>query len=216
MMSFTTWLAFFGAAWVIALSPGSGAVLAMSHGLSYGLKKSSMTVIGMQTGLLLIFLVAGAGVGSLLLASEWAFGVVKVVGALYLIWLGIAQWRAKAAIATGDTLNASAMPSARKRFLIGFFTNVTNPKGILFMVAVLPQFISTQQPLLPQLLILGLTMVSVDITVMHGYAFAASSMQRFFQNARAVAIQNKVFGSVLVMVGAGLFFVKRSVAAAQG
>lgn len=213
MMSFTTWLAFFGAAWVIALSPGSGAVLAMSHGLSYGLKRSSMTVMGMQTGLMLLFVVAGAGVGSLLLASEWAFGVVKVVGALYLIWLGIAQWRSKAAIATGDTLNASAMPSARKRFLIGFFTNVTNPKGILFMVAVLPQFISTHRPLLPQLLILGVTMVSVDMTVMHGYAFAASSMQRFFQNARAVAVQNRVFGSVLMMVGAGLFFVKRSTAA---
>ena len=212
-MSFTTWLAFFGAAWMIALSPGSGAVLAMSHGLSFGLKKSSITVMGMQTGLLLLFVVAGAGVGSLLLASEWAFGVVKVVGALYLIWLGIAQWRSTVAITTGDTLNASAMPSARKRFLIGFFTNVTNPKGILFMVAVLPQFISTQRPLLPQLLILGVTMVSVDMTVMHGYAFAASSMQRFFQNARAVALQNRVFGSVLMMVGAGLFFVKRSAAA---
>ena len=212
-MSFATWLAFFGAAWVIALSPGSGAVLAMSHGLSFGLKRSSITVLGMQTGLLLIFLVAGAGAGSILLASEWAFGVVKVVGALYLIWLGVAQWRSKAAIATGNTVSVSAMPSARKRFLIGFFTNVTNPKGILFMVAVLPQFIHPQRPLLPQLLFLGITMVSVDITVMHGYAFAAASMQRFFQNARAVAVQNRVFGSVLMMVGTGLFFIKRSAAA---
>lgn len=212
-MSFTTWLAFFGAAWVIALSPGSGAVLAMSHGLSFGLKRSSITVLGMQAGLLVVLVVAGAGVGSLLLASEWAFGVVKVVGALYLIWLGIAQWRSKTAIATGDKVSVSDLPSARKRFLIGFFTNVTNPKGILFMVAVLPQFITTERPLLPQLLILGLTMVSVDLTVMHGYAFAAASMQRFFQSARAVAVQNRVFGSVLVMVGAGLFFVKRSAAA---
>jgi homoserine/homoserine lactone efflux protein len=212
-MSFTTWLAFFGAAWVIALSPGSGAVLAMSHGLSFGLKRSSITVLGMQAGLLVVLVVAGAGVGSLLLASEWAFGVVKVVGALYLIWLGIAQWRSKTAIATGDKVSVSDLPSARKRFLIGFFTNVTNPKGILFMVAVLPQFITTERPLLPQLLILGLTMVSVDLIVMHGYAFAAASMQRFFQSARAVAVQNRVFGSVLVMVGAGLFFVKRSAAA---
>ncbi|MEN9867775.1 MAG: hypothetical protein RL748_3365 [Pseudomonadota bacterium] len=207
-MSFTTWLAFFGAAWVIALSPGSGAVLAMSHGLSFGLKRASITVIGMQTGLLLLFIVAGVGVGSLLLASSVAFTVVKIVGAVYLIWLGIAQWRAKASVA--DATRTDDLPSPRKRFLIGFFTNVTNPKGILFMVAVLPQFINPHTPLLPQLLILGVTMVSVDMTVMHGYAFAAASMQRFFRNARAVAIQNRVFGAVLVMVGAGLFFVKRN------
>lgn len=215
-MSFTTWLTFFGAAWIIALSPGSGAVLSMSHGLSYGLKKSSTTVLGLQAGLLLILAIAGAGVGSLLLASELAFRVVKTIGALYLIYLGISQWRTRVAIG-GDSAAATTVadpaqgvtPHWRKRFLTGFFTNATNPKGIIFMVAVLPQFISPHGPLLPQLLILGTTMCAVDLTVMHGYAFAASSMQRFFRNARAVKIQNRVFGSVLMMVGAALFFVKR-------
>lgn len=224
-MSFTTWLTFFGAAWVIALSPGSGAVLSMSHGLSYGLKKSSTTVLGLQAGLLLVLAIAGAGVGSLLLASEPAFRVVKIVGALYLIYLGISQWRAK--VASADTtpdaataqdgaasnaarIGGNTVPTWRKRFLIGFFTNATNPKGIIFMVAVLPQFISPHAPLLPQLLILGATMCCVDLIVMHGYAFAASSMQRFFRDVRAVRIQNRVFGSVLMMVGAALFFVKRS------
>ena len=227
-MSFTTWLTFFGAAWIIALSPGSGAVLSMSHGLSYGLKKSSTTVLGLQAGLLLVLAIAGAGVGSLLLASEPAFRVVKIVGALYLIYLGISQWRAKVALGGGAATAPDAaeqqdgtegaspnhggatVPTWRKRFLIGFFTNATNPKGIIFMVAVLPQFISPHAPLLPQLMILGATMCCVDLIVMHGYAFAASSMQRFFRNARAVRIQNRVFGSVLMMVGAALFFVKRS------
>jgi homoserine/homoserine lactone efflux protein len=218
-MSFTVWLTFFGAAWIIALSPGSGAVLSMSHGLSYGLKKSSATVLGLQAGLLLVLAIAGAGVGSLLLASETAFRIVKTVGALYLIYLGISQWRARVALA-GDSgaggadgankPGREAAPHWRKRFLTGFFTNATNPKGIIFMVAVLPQFISPHAPLLPQLLILGATMVSVDLTVMHGYALAAASMQRFFRNARAVKIQNRVFGGVLVMVGAALFFVKRA------
>lgn len=212
-MSFTVWLTFFGAAWIIALSPGSGAVLSMSHGLSYGLKKSSVTVLGLQAGLLLVMAIAGAGVGSLLLASETAFSIVKTVGALYLIYLGISQWRAKVAQADDSTAAAplqAVAPNWRKRFLTGFFTNATNPKGIIFMVAVLPQFISPHAPLLPQLLILGATMVSVDLTVMHGYAFAAASMQRFFRNARAVKIQNRVFGGALVMVGAALFFVKRA------
>ena len=84
-MDWHTWMAFFAASWLIALSPGSGAVLSMSHGLSYGVRKTEGTILGLEIGLLFILLVAGAGVGSLLLASEMAFNVVKVLGACYLI-----------------------------------------------------------------------------------------------------------------------------------
>ena len=93
-MSFTTWIAFVIAGSLIAISPGSGAVLSMSHGLAYGLRKASATVLGLQLGLVLVLVIAGAGVGALLLASSVAFTAVKVIGALYLIYLGISQWRA--------------------------------------------------------------------------------------------------------------------------
>ncbi|NMM26693.1 MAG: LysE family transporter [Glaciimonas sp.] len=217
-MTFATWITFFFAACIIAVSPGSGAVLSMSHGLSYGVKKTSATIFGLQAGLLLILLIAGAGVGSILLASEVAFNLVKTIGALYLVYLGVSQWRAKV-VARPETatdivlppdLPHSAMPTLRRRFLTGFFTNATNPKGIIFMVAVLPQFISQQAPLLPQLLILGVTMCAIDLTVMHSYAFAASGMQRFFRDPRMVRRQNRFFGGVLVAVGTALFFVKRA------
>ncbi|WP_025916895.1 LysE family transporter [Herminiimonas sp. CN] len=217
-MTFATWITFFFAAWVIAVSPGSGAVLSMSHGLSYGVKRTSATIAGLQAGLLLILLIAGAGVGSILLASEVAFSLVKTVGAVYLMYLGVSQWRVRVAVrpdaeAAQPALQPSAVPSLRKRFLTGFLTNVTNPKGIIFMVAVLPQFITQHAPLLPQLLILGVTMCGVDLMVMHGYAFAASAMQRFFRDPRMVRRQNRFFGGVLVAVGAALFFVKRAPAA---
>src|SRR3569832_2272834 len=208
-MNFTTWLAFLFAASLIALSPGSGAVLSMSHGLSYGVRKATGTILGLQAGLLLVLFIAGAGVGSLLLASETAFRLVKTVGALYLIWLGFSQWRARMPGAMQARTEAVAAPSLRRRFMTGFLTNATNPKGIIFMVAVLPQFIAHESPLLPQLLILALTMCSVDLLVMHGYAFAASSMQRYFRDARAVRKQNMFFGGILMAVGAMLFFVKR-------
>ncbi|WP_402719811.1 LysE family transporter [Janthinobacterium rivuli] len=217
-MHFATWITFVIAASIIAVSPGSGAVLSMSHGLSYGVKKASATIIGLQLGLLVVLGIAGAGVGSLLLASEVAFNIVKTVGALYLIYLGLSQWRAKVAVTgnlTGD-LHADAMvPSWRRRVLTGFLTNVTNPKGIIFMVAVLPQFISPAAPLLPQLLILAVTMCTIDQIVMHSYAFLASSMQRFFRDASAVKKQNRFFGGLLMAVGAALFFVKRGGQAAS-
>jgi homoserine/homoserine lactone efflux protein len=211
-MSFATWITFFVAACIIAVSPGSGAVLSMSHGLSYGVRRASATILGLQTGLLLVFFIAGAGVGSLLLASEVAFNVVKTVGALYLIYLGLSQWRAKVSIS--EQKQAEVGADREKRFMTGFLTNATNPKGIIFMVAVLPQFITHDAPLLPQLLILAVTMCCIDLVVMHSYAFLASSMQRFFRDAGAVKKQNRVFGGLLMAVGAALFFVKRGGATA--
>ncbi|MDP2095095.1 MAG: LysE family transporter [Hydrogenophaga sp.] len=221
-MDFNVWLAFFAASWVIAISPGSGAVLSMSHGLAYGMHRSSATIAGLQLGLAVILLIAGVGVGALLLASATAFTVVKVIGAAYLIWLGWRQWVApvgadapaplKAPVQADPTAPTPAQgqwPTARQRFVLGFFTNVTNPKGIVFMVAVLPQFIDPHRPLWLQLLILLVTSIGVDLVVMHGYAFLASRAQRWLATARARRAQNRVFGGVLMAMGAGLMLVKR-------
>ena len=207
-MDLQIWVAFFAACCVIAVSPGSGAVLSMSHGLSYGVRKTGATIAGLQLGLLLILLIAGAGVGSLLLASEVAFGVVKVLGACYLIYVGWCQWNAQA-VSPMDGDDAAPAGPWQKRFLTGFLTNSTNPKGIIFMVAVLPQFMTDGRPLWSQLLVMAATMVAVDVTVMHGYAAGASSLRRLMRSARAVRTQNRLFGGLLMAVGAGLFFVKR-------
>ena len=212
-MDLQIWMAYFVASWAIALSPGSGAVLSMTHGLAYGVRKTGATIAGLQLGLAVILLVAGVGVGALLLASATAFTVVKFAGAGYLIWLGWKQWRSRVPDAQDPGPQAAAhssLPSARERFLTGFFTNVTNPKGIVFMVAVLPQFLDPTRALWLQLLILLVTTVLVDLVVMHGYAFLASRMQRWLATARARRAQNRVFGGVLMAMGASLLLVKRA------
>ncbi len=219
-MEWQVWIAYFVASWAIALSPGSGAVLSMTHGLAYGVRGASATILGLQAGLAVILLVAGAGVGALLVASATAFTVVKVVGAAYLIWLGWRQWRSPVeavpdgagptATATTTASSPSAgLPPVRQRLAIGFFTNVTNPKGIVFMVAVLPQFIDPARPLWLQLLVLLVTTIGVDLIVMHGYAFLASRAQRWLATARARQAQNRVFGGLLMAMGASLMLVKR-------
>ncbi len=218
-MDLQVWLAYFVAAWVIAVSPGSGAVLSMTHGLAYGVRHASATILGLQAGLSVVLLIAGVGVGALLVASATAFTVIKVLGALYLVWLGWRQWVAPVADepcpepAGHERSPVSdrppGLPSVRQRFLLGLFTNMTNPKGIVFMVAVLPQFINPQRPLWLQLLILLVTTVAVDVIVMHGYAWLASRAQRWLATARARRAQNRVFGGVLMAMGASLFMVKR-------
>ena len=205
------WLAYFVASWLIALSPGSGAVLSMSHGLQYGVRQTTATIVGLQIGLAFILLVAGAGVGALLLASTTAFMVVKVLGAGYLIWLGVKQWRAP----TGGAASEVAAPaepaglSLRQRVLRGALTNATNPKGIVFMVAVLPQVIDPKKPLALQLAILLVTTLAVDSVVMHGYAFLASRLRALLQSVRARRAQNRVFGGVLMGMGVSLLMVDR-------
>ncbi len=217
-MDLHVWLAYFAAAWVIALSPGSGAVLSMSHGLAYGVRHTTATIVGLELGVTVILLIAGVGVGALLLASATAFTVVKFAGAGYLLWLGWRQWRSPVVSATagpavaapGAAPERAGRPSVRERVLLGLFTNVTNPKGIVFMVAVLPQFIDPARALWLQLLILLATTVATDVIVMHGYAFLASRAQRWLATARARRAQNRVFGGVLMAMGLSLFMVKRA------
>lgn len=210
-MDLHLWLAYFAAAWLIALSPGSGAVLSMSHGLSYGVRQSTATIVGLQLGLTVIFIIAGVGVGALLVASATAFAAVKVLGAVYLLWLGLRQWRAPLqALQDDGALTAGPVPSVRRRIALGVFTNATNPKGIVFMVAVLPQFINPGQPLMLQLAILLGTTVVVDLIVMHGYAFVASRLRVWLRSARAQRSQNRVFGGVLMAMGASLLMVDRA------
>ena len=121
-------------------------------------------------------------------------------------------WRANssAAITFGSCATSAGLPSVRQRLGIGFFTNVTNPKGIVFVVAVLPQFIDPARPLWLQLLVLLVTTIGVDLIVMHGYAFLASRAQRWLATAKARRTQNRVFGGVLMAMGASLFMVKRA------
>ena len=212
-MELHVWLAFLVASCVIAVSPGSGAVLSMSHGLSYGVRRTTATIVGLQLGLAVILLVAGLGVGAVLTASATAFTVIKVVGACYLLWLGWRQWRAPVApAASADGGEAAREPdlTAPQRVLRGFLTNVTNPKGIVFMAAVLPQFIQPTRPLWLQLLVLLATTVMVDVTVMHGYAWLAARLQGVLRSVRARRAQNRVVGGVLMTMGAFLFLFKRS------
>lgn len=181
-MELDTWIIFLGAFFLISLSPGSGAVLSMSHGLTYGVKRTSPTILGLELGLMLIALIAGASVGSLLHVSETAFNLIKIFGAFYLIYLGWSQWRIPT-IARANTIDGTASIgtpalSVSQRFMTGFLTNATNPKAIVFMVAVLPHFIDPSKSLWLQLFVAAVTMAGIDISVLHGYAFMASTFQK--------------------------------------
>lgn len=196
-MEFGAWLAFLAAAVVIAVSPGPGAVLSMATGLRYGYRQSLRAIAGLQTALLIQLVVVALGLGAVLAASSVAFMVLKIAGAAYLVWLGVCKWRAAAA---SDAVPESAV-AGRSLYLQGLLVNLSNPKAIIFMVALVPQFIDAHAPQWPQFLTIALTMVGTDTVVMSCYALLAGRCRSWLNNPAMLRMQNRVFGGMFVAAG---------------
>ncbi|MGR5178567.1 homoserine/homoserine lactone efflux protein [Vibrio parahaemolyticus] len=193
------WLAYVVTAIVFSLAPGSGTVNSISNGISYGTRKSLAAIAGLQIGLAIHIVLVGAGIGALVAKSALAFSVIKWVGVVYLIWLGTQKWRDTSSVAAStESDNRSAWNLMRSAVLI----NLTNPKSIVFLVALFPQFIDPAGDQVTQLAVLGVTTVVIDAMVMLGYTSLASQMGRFIRSDRMMAKINKVFGSMFVGCGA--------------
>ncbi len=205
-----TWLALFIASWAISLSPGAGAVAAMSSGLRHGLKRGYWTVAGLQLGVLIQLAVVAIGLGAIIAASGLAFEIIRWLGVAYLCWLGICHWRATAH--PGAIVPEQAGSSSVGGMLLhGFLVNASNPKATIFMLAVLPQFIDLTLPLLPQYLIVAATMTVVDLVVMGGYAGFAARVLRVLRQPRHVRWINRTFGGMFVGAAALLAGFRRAV-----
>ncbi|WP_439860533.1 LysE family transporter [Pseudomonas sp. MBLB4136] len=208
-MALQTWLAFFVACWVISLSPGAGAIASMSSGLQYGFWRGYWTALGLQLGLALQIAIVAAGVGAILATSALAFSLIKWFGVLYLVYLGYRQWQALPAdLATAPEQRPIGRPLTL--VLRGFLVNISNPKAIIFMLAVLPQFLDPQAPLLAQYLLMGVTMICVDLLVMAGYTGLASRVLRLLRTPRQQRLMNRSFGALFVGAAALLATVRRT------
>jgi homoserine/homoserine lactone efflux protein len=196
-MALDTWLAFFLASWIISLSPGAGAIASMSSGLQYGFVRGYWNAIGLQLGLAMQIAVVAGGLGAILAASSTAFYAIKWFGVAYLVYLAIKQWRALPMDMTDD---AAVRPIGKPMAMMfrGFLVNASNPKALVFMLAVLPQFVNPQAPLLNQYLILGATMICVDMIVMAGYTGLASKVLRLLRTPKQQKRMNRTFAGLFV------------------
>jgi homoserine/homoserine lactone efflux protein len=196
-MALETWITFFVATWLLCLSPGPGALAAMSSGINHGFRRGYWTVVGLQLGVLAQIVVVAIGLGALLAASHLAFEAVRWCGVAYLLWLGIQQWRAPATIGRIDEDGEPRAP-ARALVLKGLLVNVTNPKGTIFFVAVLPQFIDPLRPLAAQYATMAATIVAVDLVVMAGYTGLASRLVPFLRAEAHVRTLNRTVGTLFI------------------
>jgi homoserine/homoserine lactone efflux protein len=207
-MAIDTWLAFFVASWVISISPGPGAIFAMSCGLNHGFRRGYIGTIGLIAGIWTALAVVAVGLGALLAASAHAFTALKGLGVAYLIYLGIKQWRAPA-VPLATLSENGAVVSARTLIFKGWALNATNPKGIIFMMAVMPQFIDAAAPLLPQYWVIAATFAFTDLVVMAFYTGLASKALVLFKTEPQMRLLNRIFGGLFVVAAAALATFKR-------
>ena len=199
-MSFSTWLAFFAAAWAISFSPGPGAISAMASGLRYGFRRGYWITAGLLAGILCQVLIVGVGLGALLATSELAFAIVKWLGVGYLIYLG---WKQFSSEVSPITLQAGDATPFRIRDLIlrGWLVNVTNPKGTIFLLAVVPQFLNLSQPLTPQYVAIAATLNLTDLVAMGCYTALSARILKLMRSPRHIRWLNRTFGALFILAG---------------
>jgi len=211
-MTFATWFAFFIATVILCVSPGPGALASISSGMRHGWSRGMWNVIGMQAATIVNTTIIALGLGAILVASTTAFEILKWAGVLYLVWLGIQKWREPPVPfdeqATANADHSDGTP--RSIFTQGFFVNLTNPKGLIFLLAVLPQFIDPARPQAMQYLILTVTMVGIDLVVMGMYTGLAAKVLRLLRNPGHIRWTNRFLGTLFVGAGAALAAFKRA------
>jgi len=210
-MQLSVWLTFFVACWAISISPGPGAIAAMSSGVNLGFRRGYFTTFGLIMGIWTQILLVVVGLGALIAASSTAFTVLKFLGAAYLVWLGISQWRASdkplVAAASGP-----AVRTRRELVLRGWMINAVNPKGTVFLLAVVPQFLDLSRPLVPQYLVIAASLSFTDLVVMAGYTALAARVLRTLNEAHHVRWMKRTFGALFMLAGSLLATYRRAAA----
>jgi len=198
----SVWLTYFIATLILCVSPGPGVFSSISAGLHHGFRLGIWNGVGMQAASLIVVIVVAFGLGAVLLASETLFTAVKWCGVIYLLYLGIVTWRAPAKAFEEDRDDHETTP--RGVFMRGFWVNITNPKGIIFFAAVLPQFIDVTRPQAPQYAIFAVTTFAVDLVVMVIYTALAARVLRLMRDPAKLRWVNRTLGGAFIAAGIAL------------
>jgi len=200
-MELTVWLGLLASALFISISPGPGAIFSISQGTQYGIKRSIISVIGLQLGLMsqIIFLLLGLGI--LIDQFPGIFSIIKILGMLYLIVLGALQWFKKIEQISTSKDDFENSFSSLNSLLKGFFVNITNIKGTVFFLALIPLFVDLTSLNISTCVILTATLVGVDLFVMTGYLMLAEISKSLLSDPKKILWQNRVTGSILILIG---------------
>jgi threonine/homoserine/homoserine lactone efflux protein len=193
------WLAFAVASAILLVIPGPTVLLVVSYALGQGWRAALPVAIGVALGDFTAMTLSLLGIGALLAASTALFTALKLIGAAYLIWLGVKLWRA------GDSLDAdprTEVASKTRMLAHAWLVTALNPKSITFFVAFLPQFVSPSVDFLTQMVVFEATFLVLAFANALGYGLIASRARAVVRNPRAIRAINRIGGSLLIGAGA--------------
>lgn len=204
-MQLTHWLMFCGVALLVTFTPGPAVLLAISNALTLGPRRALIGSLGNAAGLFIVSAAAMAGMGVVLATSANAFMAVKLLGAAYLIYLGLRQWWARNTPLRAGVAGAhSTTRSTHRLFAQGMGVALTNPKAILFFSALFPQFIRPEAPAFDQFAILTVTFAGCALCSHVAYITLARSLKHQFEHPARARIFNLVSGGIFVLLGLSL------------
>lgn len=194
---------------VYILNPGPAIFVAMTHAVTKNMKVVALSAFASILGLLLLSAITMLGLGAILLSSAALFMVVKIVGAIYLFYIGVKQL-----LLSRESLQLESQPlevdrrSYRDFFTESFFLAVTNPKPIVFFVVFFPQFVVTKQEIAPQFFTLTFIYMAISFSVQCGYGFAAKSAKGFLSKPSMLRWFHRITGGIFILMGLSLLRLK--------
>jgi homoserine/homoserine lactone efflux protein len=197
----STWLSLVSAGFLISISPGPGALFTISQCSQFGFKSTLVSIAGLQLGLACQIVLVLSGLGVLIVNFPGAFGVIKIIGMLYLVALGVIQWRRKVERPNISTDASMSAYSAGKSFVQGFFVDLTNIKGTVFLIAFLPLFVDLRVLSLLDGGVVVATLIAIDIIVMTAYSLMAHLSKSWLRDPKKILWQNRVTGLALILIG---------------
>ena len=208
-MSLTTYSLYLAAVAVLLLSPGPTMLMCMTTALNEGKSSALAAAVGSICAVLGVMTLSALGLGALLAASELAFTVVKVIGAIYLIWLGIKTFCNDAEAIDIKRAATDTGRRLRAHYVRGLLVGSSNPKAILFFTAFFPQFLNPIEPFAPQYSILALTFIACEFSVLAMCAFGVSAIAPVLRSKWHMRWINKVTGGLFATMGGLLLFSRR-------
>ncbi len=205
MLNWPLLSAFIPTFFVVSITPGMCMTLALSMGITIGVRRALWMMAGELVGVAVVATAAAVGVAAFMLKYPTAFSVFKIAGGVYLGWLGIQMWRSRGRMAMPEEADVSSYGVSRIQLAVqGFVTAIANPKGWAFFVALLPPFIDNQLPMGPQLTALILIILALEFLCLQIYAHGGKGLRRALQRGGGVRVVNRVAGSLMVLVGVWL------------
>lgn len=204
-MSSSTYLLYLAAVGLLIVTPGPTMLMTLSNAVNHGPSRALVSSAGALVASLGIMALSALGLGAVLAASETAFTLLKVLGAGYLVWLGIRTFR------NGDRLALAPAATAKgSLFMQGLLVGASNPKAIFFFAAFFPQFIDPAAPVLPQFVLLSLTFVLGDFLLLVACAFGVGRLTGWLHRAGVVRWTNRVCGGLFATLGGLLLLSPRN------